>query len=144
LTLTFKLVRARDQTRLPCELGANPFSGSRGVRVTNNKNSAVAEMGDRGHNRHGPKRERVAVPFRGKLGPRLISLQCGLGRGLPPYQVASIHPSSRMAMIINMNRKLGAVCLLGGAATPSNTTAPGLTFTSVPSGILIHPAVWSQ
>jgi len=27
LTLTFKLVRARNQTRLPCELGANPFSG---------------------------------------------------------------------------------------------------------------------
>jgi len=26
LTLTFKLVRAKDQTRLPCEFGANPFS----------------------------------------------------------------------------------------------------------------------
>jgi len=38
-----------------------------------------------------------------------------------------------------MNRKLGAVPLLGGAATPSNTTSPGPRFTSVPSGILIHP-----
>ena len=28
LTLTLKLVRARDQTRLPCEFGGNPFSGS--------------------------------------------------------------------------------------------------------------------
>jgi len=28
VTLTFKLVRARDQTRLPCEFGANRFSGS--------------------------------------------------------------------------------------------------------------------
>jgi len=28
LTLTFKLVRARDQTRLQCEFGANSFSGS--------------------------------------------------------------------------------------------------------------------
>jgi len=28
LTLTFKQVPARDQTRLPCEFGANPFSGS--------------------------------------------------------------------------------------------------------------------
>jgi len=28
LTLTFKLVRARDQTRLPCEFGTNPFTGS--------------------------------------------------------------------------------------------------------------------
>ena len=43
-----------------------------------------------------------------------------------------------------MNRKLGAVPLLGGAATKSNTTLPGPRFTSVPSGILIHPAVWPQ
>ena len=28
LTLTFKLIHARDQTRLPCEFGANPFSSS--------------------------------------------------------------------------------------------------------------------
>ena len=28
LTLTFKVVRAKDQTRLRCEFGANPFSGS--------------------------------------------------------------------------------------------------------------------
>jgi len=27
-TLTFKLVQARDQTRLPCEVGANEFSVS--------------------------------------------------------------------------------------------------------------------
>jgi len=26
--LTFKLISARDQTHLPCEFGANPFSGS--------------------------------------------------------------------------------------------------------------------
>jgi len=52
-----------------------------------NKSSAVAEMGDRGHNRHAPKRWVAAVPFRAELGPRLI--QCGLGRGLLPYQVAS-------------------------------------------------------
>jgi len=37
LTLTFKLVRARDQTRLPCEFGANPFSGSRDIRGTKKK-----------------------------------------------------------------------------------------------------------
>jgi len=35
LTLTFKLIRARDQTRLPCEFGANPFSGSRYISYTN-------------------------------------------------------------------------------------------------------------
>jgi len=31
LTVTFKLVRASDQTRLPCEFGTNPFSGSRDI-----------------------------------------------------------------------------------------------------------------
>ena len=37
MTLTFKLVRARDQTRLPCEFGTNPFSGSRDISYTNKK-----------------------------------------------------------------------------------------------------------
>ena len=38
LTLTFKVVRARDQTRLPCEFCANPSSGSGDISHTNNKN----------------------------------------------------------------------------------------------------------
>ena len=68
--------------------------------------------------------------------------QCGLGRGLLPYQVASasIQPFGH-------NRhepKTGAVPILGGVVTPSNTTSPGSRFTSVPSGILIYPAVWPQ
>ena len=48
-----------------------------------NKSSAVAEMGDYGHIRHGPKRGGLLCPFRGTAGPRLT--QCGLGRGLLPY-----------------------------------------------------------
>jgi len=35
LTLTFKFVQARDQACLPCEFGANPFSGSRDIWFTN-------------------------------------------------------------------------------------------------------------
>jgi len=31
--------------------------------VSSNKSSAVAEMGDRGHNRHGPKRGGAVVPL---------------------------------------------------------------------------------
>jgi len=31
-----------------------------------------------------------------------------------------------------------------GVGSPSNTTWPGPKPTSVPSGILIHPAVWPQ
>jgi len=38
------------------------------------------------HNRHGPESGGCCAPFRGgELGPQ----RCGLGRGLPPYQVAS-------------------------------------------------------
>ena len=59
------------------------------------KSSAVAEMGDRGHNRHGPKRGGCCAPF-------------------------------------------------AGAGTPSNTMPSWPRPTSVPSGILIHPAVWPQ
>ena len=47
-----------------------------------NHNKVVTEMGDRGHNRHGPKMgggKELLCPFRGELGPRLI--KCGLGRG---------------------------------------------------------------
>jgi len=39
-----------------------------------------------GHNRHGPKNG-VFVPLSGELGPHVT--QCGLGGGLPSYQVAS-------------------------------------------------------
>jgi len=49
-------------------------------------------MGDRGHNRHGPKEGGVLCPFRAALGTYLI--QCDLRRGQLPYQVAasSIQP----------------------------------------------------
>jgi len=36
-SLTFKLARVRDQTRIPCEFGANPFSGSGNISYTNKK-----------------------------------------------------------------------------------------------------------
>jgi len=36
-TLLFKVVRARDQTCLPCEFGANPFSHSWDIWFTNKK-----------------------------------------------------------------------------------------------------------
>ena len=46
-----------------------------------NKSSAVAEMGDRGHNRHHRKEGGgCCAAFAGELGPCLT--QCGLDRGL--------------------------------------------------------------
>jgi len=41
------------------------------LQMVAQKSSAVAEMGDRGHNRHGPKRGGLLCSFRGELGPRL-------------------------------------------------------------------------
>jgi len=64
-------------------------------------------------------------------GPHCIRLQ---------YQVAS---SSIQPFGYNRD-EAKTVPLLGGAATPSNTMSPGQRFTSVPSGTLIHPAVWPQ
>jgi len=40
-----------------------------------------------GHNRHGPKSAGAVPLFKGELGPHLT--QCGLDRGLHPYQVTS-------------------------------------------------------
>jgi len=51
-----------------------------------NKSSAVAEMGDRGHNRHGPKKGGCHVPFAESWDP---SNRMRLGRRVHPYQVAS-------------------------------------------------------
>jgi len=104
------------------------------------KSSAVAEMGKRGHDRHGPKRGGLLCPFRGQLGLRL----CNVAWAEVYFRTKwRLHPSSRLATL-DMNGKLGAVPLLGGAATPPNTTPPEPTFTSVPGGILIHPAVWPR
>jgi len=41
VTLTFKLVWARDQTCLPCEFGANPFSHSWDIWFTNKQKTAL-------------------------------------------------------------------------------------------------------
>jgi len=37
LIFTFKIIRARDQTRIPCEFGPNPFTGSRDILHINKK-----------------------------------------------------------------------------------------------------------
>jgi len=90
-------------------------------------------MGDHGHNRHGPKRG-LLCSFRGELGPRLI--QCGLGRGLLPYQVvsASIQPFGHNRHELKTG---GCAPFRGELRPPSNTTSPAPMFTSIPSAILI-------
>jgi len=151
--------------------------------------SAVAEMGDRGHNAHRPKRGGCSAPFAGAgtasntmwPRPRSTSVPSGvfihpavwnrhgqkigwggcalfLGvAGSPSNTVAwgkaYLHtkwhhsPSSRLATT-GIGRKLGAVPFCpfrrDGAGSPSNTMSSRPRPTSVPSGILIHAAVWPQ
>jgi len=52
---------------------------------------------------------------------------------------------SRLATI-NIGRKFGGSAPFWGgrAVSPSNTKSPGPRPTSVPSGILLHPAIWPQ
>ena len=110
--------------------------------VKHNNSSAVPEMNDRGHIRHGP-RGGCCAPFAGgELVARLT--QCGLGWGLLLYSVASssIQPFGH-------NRHGPKI---GGSAhfwerkvgSPSNTMSLGWRSTSLPSAILIHPAIWPQ
>jgi len=57
-----------------------------------------------------------------------------------------LDPSSYLATV-DMAEKLGVLCpfpFLGGAGSPSNTMSPGPRLSSIPIGILIHPAVWPQ
>jgi len=108
-----------------------------------NKSSAVAEMGDRGHSRHGPKREGAAVSLSRELGPRLV--QCGRGRGLLPYQAASspIQPFGHNRHGPKLGGD-GCAFFLGVAGSTSNTMLRRSRPIPVPSGILIHAAVWPQ
>jgi len=68
------------------------------LRIDKSSAAAVAEMGDRGHNRHGPKGGGVLCPFCGALGTRL--LQCGLRGGLYFRTKWRLHSSSRLATIV--------------------------------------------
>ena len=62
-----------------------------------------------------------------------------------PTSKCHLDPSSRFATI-DMGRKLGTVPPFsgGGAESPSNTMSPGTRPIFLPSGILIHPAIWPQ
>ena len=102
------------------------------------KRSAVAEMSDRGHNRHRPRKGGGAsVP----LSPTAVT-PSNIMWPAGTYQAVS---SSIQPFGHNSHEpKTGGCAPFRGAATPSNTTSPRPRFTSAPSGILIHPAVRPQ
>jgi len=95
-----------------------------------------------GHNRHGPKTGWLCSFWRRELRHHLT--QRRLGRGLPPYQVASwsIQPFGHNTHGPKIG--WGSAFFLAGSGSPSNTKSPGLKPTSIPSGILVHPAFWPQ
>jgi len=79
------------------------------------------------------------------MGPH--ATQCGMDRGLYLRTKWHLDASSRLAAI-DMGRKLGAVPFLGvegaGSLSQSTTMWLGPRPTSIPSGMLIHPTVWTQ
>jgi len=122
-----------------------PEDGHASYSVNINKSSGVAEMGDRGHNKHGPKRRGAAVPFSRELGP-LSNTTCMAWAAVYFRTKRRIRPSSPLATI-DMSQKLGGMGVpffLGVAGSTSNTMSRRPRHISVPSGILIHAAVWPQ
>ena len=87
------------------------------------------------------KNRGTAVPFRTvELSPRPT---CGQGRRLYQVVSSSIQPFGH----IRHGTKIGGWAPFvggGGAGSPSNTMSPGPRPTSIPSGLLIHPAIWPQ
>jgi len=71
-----------------------------------------------------------------------IKMPLGTELGLGPVDIV-LHEDPAT---IDMDRQVrGLLCPFPwGAGSPSNTMSPGPGTTSVPSGILIHPAVWPQ
>jgi len=64
-----------------------PWATSRDAIVEQETSSTgIAEVGDRGHNRHGPKKRGAAMQLSRELGPRLVHY--GPSSGLLPYQAA--------------------------------------------------------
>ena len=85
-------------------------------KIFGNKSSAVDEMGDRGHNRHGPKRGGgCCAPFEGAGTP---SSTLWPDRADVYFRTKRrLHPSSHLATI-DMGQKLGWewVCLFSGGS----------------------------
>ena len=106
------------------------------------KSSAVAEMGDRGHNKHGPKRGGCCAPFAGGAGYSSNTVWPGPRSTLVPSGVF-IHPAvwPQYTWAENWGPPFWEA---EGAGSPSHTMWPGSRATYVQIGILIHPAVWSQ
>ena len=95
-----------------------------------------------GHNRREPKTGGMCdcAPFMGSCDPIYHNVAWA-----EVYLRTKRHldPSSRLATGQKFDG-VGVPFFLGVAGSPSNTKSPGPRSTSIPSGILVHPAVWPQ
>jgi len=114
--------RTKERRKKPQEKNIMTASAMQGGH---NKCSAAAEMSDHFAATDMGRKERAAVPLLRELGPHLT--QYGLGRGLPPYQLAScsIQPFGQ-----NRHGPKSAgrrLCPFGGrgAGSTFNTMSPG-------------------
>ena len=104
------------------------------------KSSAVAQMGDRGHNRHQTKSGGCCALFRvagspsnNSPGPRPTSVPSGID----PIQAFCTHKRHEPKI-------QGLLCpFLGGVGSTCNNVAWAEAY-PLPSGILVHAAVWLQ
>jgi len=82
---------------------------------------------------------------RRELGSRIT--QCGLGQLRSTSVPSGVFSSSIQPFGHNRHRPKigwGSALFLGGSWVPSNTVLSGARLNSIPSGILVHPAVWPQ
>jgi len=106
------------------------FNGvfSRTISVSRNKkgykSSVVAEMGNRGHNRHGLKRGGLLCPFRERAGSLSNTMWPGPKSTSLPSDIF-IHPAFWPQCTWDEKTGGSAPLRVGKAATPSNATSPG-------------------
>ena len=84
----------------------------------------------------------ICKPIHFWFSSKLSAVQ-GLQSKLQPEVPHTSGPISKFSTKpLKLGRRLHP--FWGGGGSPSNTNSPGLRPTSIPSGILMHPAVWAQ
>ena len=95
-----------------------------------------------GHSRHGPKIGGYAPSWWRGASPHLA--ECSLALGLSPYQVASrsIRPFGHN----RLGPKIWGLCFIfwGGELGPHLTQCRLAKANFLPSGVWIHPGIWSH
>ena len=121
--------------------GAVPVSRRAGTLSNTRSTFVSSTIQPFGHNKHRPKTGCGGCALCSGASWVPIEHKVAMERGLTPYQV----PSYSIQSFGHNGHwpKIGGLCPFRGvkAASPCNTKSPALRPTSIPSGILVHPAV---